>query len=94
MRVLGRDKLYKFIKKHANSKGALESWLAEAEVASWETPDQVRARYPRASILPGNRVVFRIKGNDYRLMVRARYQQGVLRVEWVGTHAEYDKQTF
>jgi mRNA interferase HigB len=94
MKVLGRDKLNAFIKKHANSKGALESWLSEADAANWETPDQVKARYHRASILPDNRIVFRIKGNDYRLMVKARYQQGVLRVEWVGTHAEYDKQTF
>lgn len=94
MKVLGRDMLDAFIRKHANSKGALESWFAEAAGATWQTPDDVRARYPRASILPDNRVVFRLKGNDYRLMVKARYQQGILRIEWVGTHAEYDKQTF
>lgn len=94
MKVLGRDKLYPFIKKHANSKGPLEGWLAEAEDACWANPEQVRARYHRASILPGNRVVFRIKGNDYRLVVKARYRQGILIIEWVGTHAEYDKQTF
>ncbi|MDQ2076877.1 type II toxin-antitoxin system HigB family toxin [Marinimicrobium sp. ABcell2] len=94
MRVLGRDKLDAFIRKHANSKSALGSWLAEAEEATWETPDQVRDRYPRASILPNNKVVFRLKGNDYRLVVTARYQRGILKVEWVGTHAEYDKQTF
>ncbi len=94
MKVLGRDKLFTFIKKHANAKGALQSWLAEADAAAWSTPEQVRERYPRASILPGNKVVFRIKGNDYRLLVKARYRQGVLMIEWVGTHADYDKRTF
>lgn len=94
MRVLGRDKLAAFIKKHANSKNALESWLAEASAATWETPAQVRDYYPKASILPRNRVVFRLKGNHYRLVVTARYQQGILKIDWVGTHAEYDKQTF
>lgn len=94
MKVLGRDKLDSFIKKHANSKSALESWLAEAEDARWANPEQVRARYHRAGILPGNRVVFRIKGNDYRLVVKARYRRGILRIDWVGSHAEYDKQAF
>jgi mRNA interferase HigB len=94
MNVVGQDKLHKFIRKHANSKGAIESWLAEATVASWATPDEIKGRYPRASILPQNRVVFRLKGNNYRLLVKVRYQNGIVMIEWVGTHAEYDKQTF
>lgn len=94
MKVLGRDKLTDFMRVHANSQGAIQSWLNETEEAAWKTPQDVKSRYQRASFLPENRIVFRIKGNHYRLVVKARYRQGILMIEWVGTHAEYDKQTF
>ncbi|WP_262368617.1 type II toxin-antitoxin system HigB family toxin [Marinomonas sp. IMCC 4694] len=44
--------------------------------------------------LDGNRVIFNIKGNHYRLVVKVRYQNGIAVIEWVGTHAQYDKQRF
>ena len=47
-----------------------------------------------ASFLAENRVIFNIKGNTYRLVVKARYQHGIVLIEWIGTHAEYDKQDF
>jgi mRNA interferase HigB len=48
----------------------------------------------RASFLADNKVIFNIKGNNYRLAIKAKYQNGVILIEWVGTHAEYDKLTF
>ena len=65
-----------------------------AEAATWRTPDDIRIRYSRSSILSDNRVVFRLKGNDYRLLVKVRYRNGIVMIEWVGTHAEYDKLSF
>ena len=94
MQVLGKDKLISFYKKHANAKSAIESWIAEAQSAKWKTPQDIKDRYRSADFLDGNRVIFNIKGNHYRLVVRVRYQNGVAVVEWVGTHAEYDKQRF
>lgn len=69
----------------------LEAWLAEAEESQWTTPDEIKRRYPKASMLANNRVVFDFKGNKYRMLVRISYQLQVLRVERVGTHAEYSK---
>ena len=94
MQVLGKDKLISFYKKHANAKSAIEAWIAEAQSAKWKTPQDIKERYRSAESLDGNRVIFNIKGNHYRLVVRVRYQNGVAVVEWVGTHAEYDKQRF
>ncbi len=94
MQVLGKDKLISFYKKHANAKSAIEAWIAEAQSAKWKTPQDIKDRYRSADFLDGNRVIFNIKGNHYRLVVRVRYQNGVAVVEWVGTHAEYDKQRF
>ena len=94
MKVLGRDKLVKFYDKHANVKSAIEAWLSEVECAAWKTPQDIRDRYRSADFLADNRVIFNIKGNHYRLVVKVRYQNGIAVVEWVGTHAQCDKQCF
>jgi len=94
MKVLGRDKLIKFSGKHANAKGALDAWFNEADGASWKTSQDIKNRFSSASFLADNRVIFNIKGNDYRLVVKVRYQNDIVVIEWVGTHAEYDKKSF
>jgi mRNA interferase HigB len=52
---------------HSNSEGALKSWLAEAKLAQWTCPQDVKNQYANASFIAKNRVVFNIKGNDYLL---------------------------
>ena len=54
-------------------------------------PGGCEASYPKASILKAGRVVFNIKGNDYRLVARVQYRAGVLAIRFFGTHAEYDR---
>lgn len=94
MRVLTRKTLRQFWEselKHAVAKGPLEAWLAEAEAATWVNPAAVKEQYRNASILKDSRVVFNIKGNDYRLVVKINYDMGLVRVMWIGTHKEYDE---
>jgi len=57
----------------------------------WESPAQVKEKYRSASFVGENRVIFNIKGNDYRLVVKINYPYQVVYVRCVGTHAEYDK---
>jgi mRNA interferase HigB len=57
----------------------------------WPNPEDVKASYPKASILKAGRVVFNIKGNDYRLIAQVQYQASVLMIRFIGTHAEYDE---
>ena len=90
-RVLGRDKLVKFWKRHADAKRPLEAWYQEASQADWKTSQDIKDRYASASFLAGNRVVFNIKGNDYRLLVQMHYQRGLAVIQKVGTHTDYDK---
>lgn len=94
MNVVGRGTLEDFKKRHADARGPLDSWLSEAEAADWHTPEDIKARYPSASIISGGRVVFNIKGNSYRLDVKVAYQTRVVLVVRVGTHAEYDNWEF
>lgn len=94
MKVLNRELLEAFAKKHAQAKGALNSWREEASKADWKTPQDIKNRYNSADILGGDRVIFNIKGNHFRLAVKVRYRSGIVLIEWVGTHADYDKQRF
>ena len=92
--VLGKDKIDAFAKKHPQARQPLLAWHAEAGGAAWQTTQDIKARHAHAGFLSDNRVIFNIHFNDYRLTVRVFFARGHMLVEWVGTHAEYDKQKF
>ena len=69
----------------------MRAWHDRAKQENLETPAQVTELYPLASILPNDRVDFRIKGNEYRLVVRVFYPGRIVYMRFVGTHAEYDR---
>ena len=80
--------------RHKGIKAArsqYEAWLDIVARANWRNPEDIKASYPKASILKSSRVVFNIKGNDYRLVAAVQYRAGVLAIRFFGTHAEYDR---
>ena len=79
------------MRRHGSASRPLRSWLSEAESAQWSNPHALKERYPRASIIGNNRVVFNIKGNDFRLVTQVNYGRGFVRVRFFGTHAEYNR---
>lgn len=96
MRVIARSTLKSFVESLKGSKdqkavkAALESWFHEAAKANWESPSDVLTSYRNASIVGSDRVVFNIKGNDYRLVVAVDYPRKIIFIKWIGTHANYD----
>lgn len=94
MRILGLLILEAFKKDHAACRGQLDAWQTDVEHDNWKTPHDIKQRYRSADFLADNRVIFNIIGNAYRLVVKIRYQNGLVVVEWVGTHAEYSKRKF
>ena len=97
MIVVGTDVVESYFAAHASHQGIkaarsqYDAWLDIVTRAEWRHPEDVKASYPKASILKAGRVVFNIKGNDYRLIARVQYEAGVLAIRFFGTHAEYDK---
>ena len=91
MHVIKKQKLMQCWEAHRDVEDELKSWFKEAEHADWKSPNDVIARYASADILPDNRVVFNIKGNHYRLVVKIHYNTGTVFIRFVGTHAEYDR---
>lgn len=91
MRIIALKTLRDFWTRHPQAEIPLRGWYTEVSHAEWKTPADIKAVYRNASFLPNNRVVFNIKGNDFRLVVAVRYTQGLMFVRFVGSHAEYDR---
>lgn len=97
MRVIARKTLRQFVESLQGSrdqravKTALEAWFHEAVRADWGSPADVVKAYANASIVGPDRVVFNIKGNDYRLVVAIHYRRRIVFIKWIGSHADYDK---
>jgi mRNA interferase HigB len=97
MRVIARTTLKQFVEKlrgHKDQKAvksALDAWFYEAQQADWKNPADERKAYSSASIIGSDRVVFNIKGNDYRLVVAINYRLQIVFIKWLGSHAQYDK---
>jgi len=91
MNIRNIRKLIDYGQKHADAKRALDAWHNEVKYAQWEKPSDILVRYTTASILPKDRVVFRIKGNHFRMVVVVKYTISDVHIRFIGTHAEYDK---
>lgn len=91
MKVFNKRLVNSFSKDHADARDPLRSWIAELEDAVWQTPIDLKKRYPSASVLGGKRIVFNIKGNNYRALTLIDYQSGFVIIKKIGTHAEYEK---
>src|SRR5436190_22367795 len=90
MRIIAKKPLREFWERHPDAEEPLLAWHREVVKEDWDTPAKVKAKYRTASIVAGNRMVFNIKGNDYRLVVKINYPYRVVYIRFVGTHAEYD----
>ncbi len=90
MRVIAVSSLRNFWLRHPDAEQPLKSWFHEAMNAAWTQPADIKAHYRSASVLKNRRVVFNIKGNDYRLVVAIAYKLQIVYVKFVGTHKQYD----
>ena len=97
MRIIARRTLREFVQSRSGHKdqsalkAALDAWFDEVRKASWSSTADVRRRYATASVVSAARIVFNIKGNDYRLVVAVDFEKGIVWIKWLGTHRDYDK---
>ena len=91
MRIIKRGTLRLFWEKHTGAKAALKTWYHVARKGKWSCFNEIRKTVGSADVIPGNRVVFNIKANTYRLVVQIHYNTQTVYIRFAGTHAEYDK---
>ena len=91
MRVFAKRILREFWEKQSDLEQQLKTWFKEASKANWTSPSDIKAEYPKASILKDKKVIFNICGNKYRLIARINYERGWVFILFIGTHMDYDK---
>jgi len=91
VRVISKKILREFWQKNNDCEEQLKAWFREADKGTWKNFNELKMDYPSASIIEDNRVVFNIKGNKYRLIIRINFKYQILWIRFIGTHAEYDK---
>ena len=97
MRIIARSTLKRFLESqsgrsgHGALKGALDAWFDEVRRAEWKNMATVKQLYRSASVVSADRVVFNIKGNDYRLVTAMDFEKRIVWIKWIGTHSEYDR---
>jgi len=91
LRIIAKKTLREFWNKHPDCEEQLKSWYQETENSEWLSPNDIKKDYPSASILGDNRIVFNIKGNHYRIIIKINYDYQMIWIRFVGTHSEYDR---
>jgi mRNA interferase HigB len=97
MRIIARRTLRVFVQSRAGHKdqpalkAALDAWFDEVRKARWTTTAEVKRRYATASVVSAERIVFNLKGNDYRLVVTVDFEKGIVWIKWLGSHRDYDR---
>jgi mRNA interferase HigB len=91
MRLITHRTIRQFWETHTDAKAALRGWSRSVKRAEWACFNDIKKDFQSADVLPGNRVVFNMKGNRYRIVVKIHYNTGFVFVRFIGTHAEYDK---
>jgi len=93
MRIINETTLTEYCKqsKYRLAEESVKAWIYEVRFSIWNNANELKSKYGNASIISSKRVVFSIKGNDYRLIVDIEYTLKIVFVVWFGTHKEYDK---
>jgi len=91
LRIIARRTLKEFWLKHHEVEEQLKTWYHDAKNSDWHSPHDIKDLYPSASLLGDNRVVFNIKGNRFRLIVKINYDFQIIYIRFIGTHSAYDK---
>jgi len=97
VRIIARSTLNAFVRNRVERrlqrgvKQQLDAWHALVSRAVWKNSAELKQQFRIASIVSAERVVFNIKGNEYRLVVAVDYHHGIVFIVWLGTHREYDR---
>lgn len=90
MRVVAKSTLRKYWEKHPDCEQALLSWYKASIRANWQNFNEIRQQFGTCKILGNDRIIFKIKGNKYRLIIKISFTNQLIWIRFIGTHSEYD----
>ncbi len=89
-RIFAKSTLREFWELHPDAEQHLKTWYDTAMSSDWRTPNEVKQTYKNASILREGRIVFNIKGNDYRLVAKFNFEKQWIFIRFIGSHEDYN----
>jgi mRNA interferase HigB len=90
LRIISKRQLRDFVARYPKAADPLKHWVNVVESSSWKTPAETKASF-RSADMVGDRTVFDIGGNNYRLVSFVHYRAQIVYIKRVLTHAEYDR---
>lgn len=90
MRIIAKSTLREYWEKHKDVEQTLLSWYKVAKQAKWQNFNEVKLQFGTCKIIGDDRIVFKIKGNNYRLIVKLSFENQLIWIRFIGTHSEYD----
>lgn len=91
MKIIGLSRLHQYTTTHADCRKWINNWISDLKSSSWKNTHDVRLKYPSASFLAKNVVIFNVRGNEYRIETQIAYATGIISVLWIGNHTEYSQ---
>ena len=90
MRIIAKGTIRDFWDKNPNSEQALLSWYKIARKAEWKNFNEVKEQFGSCKIIGHERIIFKIKGNNYRLVIKITFTNQIVWIRFIGSHEEYD----
>ena len=95
VRLVKKNTITKYVSINRNSKPSFDLWLNKLKRANWRNTNEIKDTFRTADIIgkSSNRIVFNIGGNNYRMICTYHFgsKNVHLFINWIGTHAQYDK---
>lgn len=90
MRIIAKSTLRDYWTENKHAKQALLSWYKVANKAKWSNFNEIKQQFGTCKVVGNDRIIFKIKGNQYRLIVKISFENQLIWIRFIGTHTEYD----
>ncbi len=90
MHIIATRTINAYRKCYPDADGSLKSWVAMIKSREFKHLADLKTVFPSVDLIENDRVIFNIKGNNYRLIAGVDFAKQVVFVKWFGRHRDYN----
>ena len=91
MRIISKRTLREYWIQFPDTENQLLSWYKVMETGRYNHSNDILDNFPFSGSIGAARYVFKIQGNQYRLIVKINFDLQSVWIRFIGTHLQYDK---
>lgn len=91
MRIISEQTLKNYTEIEPDSRVAVQEWVKVTRKSNWANFADIKKTFNSVDSVGGQRYVFNIKGNRYRIIAIIRFSIKIIFIRFIGSHKEYDK---